>query len=274
MYENKEKKEKKELKKKLKQLKHENKILQKKLNSLQFRINAENRKTAAAESRKKQDAPQNINADRNGDEMIDDICESEMLFTSRSYPGYLIKLMKSSSLFSNYNKFIVYFRRAKLLGILFRIIVFILRASALILAYGVAFLVSIPVIIMMFAAMPVFSFINAPRSNSKITKKLSDKNVYILFPGRNSGFEKSKFFLENIRDLSTGGTSTVIVVSPYFIKGCREFGISAFYSNYAVLPEKYSESKSGNILFIRKYYYFSLLKHVINPKCKTISMIY
>lgn len=194
MYENKEKKEKKELEKKLKQLKHENKILQKKLNSLQFRINAENRKTAAAESRKKQDATQNINADRNGDEMIDDICESEMLFTSRSYPGYLIKLMKSSSLFSNYNKFIVYFRRAKLLGILFRIIVFILRAGALILAYGVAFLVSIPVIIMMFAAMPVFSFINAPRSNSKITKKLSDKNVYILFPGRNSGFEKSKFF--------------------------------------------------------------------------------
>ncbi len=200
-------------------------------------------------------------------EFTDRIRQSEHL-GKPEYFSYLYSLLRRTQVYTVWERAINYFRRFRLVSLLFRTISYL----TLLVQFGTAFffaalviLILLPVILLgalgiLFSAIALYRV-----ENRKMKRLLDAKEIVVFFPTREGEFGKGRFWSGNLSDIATRKNTIVLIVSPFFWSG-RGF----CHGNFYFLGRKETE----NIYILRRHYYFSLYRRVLDNKEGSVAFVY
>ena len=177
----------------------------------------------------------------------------------RFFLGYLHSLVTEAPLYVQVNRFLRYVRRFRTVTLVLRLIgiaAAILQTGTLVLLGTALFLVLLPLGGAFLLGLLLTALLESRRSNRFLQERLAGRQVTVLFLSS----EKSPFFRANLRDLKARGQA-VIAVSPFLIssEGLRKGRF------YCTLREE-----EKDVFLVRKYYFFSLRKHVLSKTRLTL----
>ena len=191
------------------------------------------------------------------------------MYSKKSYFGFIWTHLKHTSFFQTYSKIISYIRRytfittsLKIISLLF---VFV-EAAVFIVISTSAFIASLVFTLLVSHLLMIFTFFSRKKHTKKNTALLSGKNVIILFPPKQRAFESDSFFCGFARELAKSENTRVVIVSPFLLNSLGTDGRKKAY---------YLDRAAGeNILMVRRNYYFTLKKKIIDPLSASITEIY
>ncbi len=180
----------------------------------------------------------------------------------RFFLGYAYDLFRRGAFYTAWQNLLKQLRRIRLIAFLVRVLtVFLslLQTGALVLLATVLFLILLPIGSSLMLGILLTALIESRQTNRRLRNELANKNVYILF----AYDPPSPFLFQNAADLSAHKDTAVLIVSPYWISG-KGIKKGRFYCT--------ARQEAEGIYLIRRYYFFSLKKHVL-PHTK-ITYIY
>ena len=182
--------------------------------------------------------------------------------------SFSVGLVRQSPIYMIWERFIRYFRRFRIITTAFRVIPWLLLLiSTHTLLYALVAMVVVLIPLLAAGLFSVFAaaIVRYKRVNVNMTRTLADKTVYVLFPERRGEFSHGQFWRGNALDLAEDKSTAVILVSPYLLspKGMRK---GEFYFNL--------RQEAKNIFIVRRHYFFSLSKHVLENRVKRTILIY
>lgn len=190
------------------------------------------------------------------EEALRDVLKNRSLALQTHFWRYAWCLVTQNSIYVYARRVIDWFRRFRLVAFLIRIFTLfftLLQTGAAILLSTLLFLVALPLLLSLLLGILLTAFLESGRSNRLLLEATRDKQVYVLFPTK----EPNVFFIANARSLATRENACVIVVSPYWISS-RGLSKGYFYCT--------SRKEEKNIYLIRRYYFFSLRKNVLEKR--------
>ncbi|MBQ4557161.1 MAG: hypothetical protein IJA60_05895 [Clostridia bacterium] len=205
----------------VKRLKKENHDLKKKLYKLEMESHAE---------------------DESGDGMKD-------CFGATNYFSYLLAKMRRKNGFSTFEK---YFKNSLWITSILRWGVLIyqyLQAGAFMILYTAAFILVIPVILVISALTLALTLILRSHNASLLLKE-AKRNILFIIPNSKENF--NRMFLRQIAEEHK--TSTVLIVSPFFLK---RHGIGESNKMYVCFRKE-----SDNVFILRNYFFFYFRKRL------------
>ena len=117
----------------------------------------------------------------------------------------------------------------------------------------VLLLLLVPPVLLFTLGVSLALLIEAPRKNQYFLQKTTQKRIYVLFLTNPMG----KFFQANVQSLAAKENAIVLVVSPYWVSP-RGIAGKGFFCT--------ARREAANVYLIRRYYYFSLQKAVLNKR--------
>lgn len=171
----------------------------------------------------------------------------------RFFLGYLHGWITSAPLYAQWARLISYIRRFRTITFLLRtlgILLTVLQTGALVLVGTALFLVLLPSAAALMLGILLTALLESRRSNRYLRSHIAGRAVTVLFLSA----EENTFALGNACDLASRGR-VVLAVSPYLISSR---GLGTRKSFYCTLRQE-----RKNVFIIRKYYFFSLRKHVL-----------
>jgi hypothetical protein len=179
----------------------------------------------------------------------------EML-SHRFFFGYLYDRIIHTSLYLHWKQLLSWLRRFRTVAFVLRtitIIFAILETGALVVLSTAVFLVILPLSVAFMLGILITAAIESLRSNRVMQKALQKRHVCVLFMPHESG----DFFAAHAKALATEGYA-VLIVSPYLIlsKGLSDTPRNRGF--YCTLRRE-----CENVYLIRRYYLFSLRRHVL-----------
>ena len=171
----------------------------------------------------------------------------------RTLIGYLYDLLTHTSLYTKWQSFLRVIRRFRAVSFTLKILTVIfsiLETGALVILSTVIFLIVLPIGTAVLLGVLLTAVLASKRTNKQLASELAGKRIYVLFL---HGEDTDGFQAQNARELATRGT--VLLVSPYWVspKGLYPNG---FYSTV--------RREAPHVLLVRRYYFFSLRRHVLN----------
>ena len=171
----------------------------------------------------------------------------------RFFFGYAYALFRRGAFYSAWLGVLKQLRRVRLIGLLIRILTFVLsllQTGAFVLLTTVLLLILLPVGCALMLGILLTALIESGQTNRRLLRELTGKTVYVLF----AHDPPSPFLFQNAADLAMRENSAVLIVSPYWIKsvGMKK---GRFYCT--------ARQEASRIYLIRRYYFFSLKKHVL-----------
>ena len=182
----------------------------------------------------------------------------QALLTSPGLLSYLWRLLRTSKPWRRWRELLAVWRRLRAIVVIVRMLTFIvsmLETGALILFSTLLFLVLLPLGLALMLGILLTAALESGKSNRRLAQQLPRGNVYLLFfyP------EEDPIFWEKARALTARGT--VLVVSPFWISSRGMPSSRGFYFT--------CRTEAPNLVLIRRYYFFSLRKHVLS-RCKSL----
>ena len=177
----------------------------------------------------------------------------------RFFLGYLHGWITSAPFYAQWSRLLSYVRRFRTITLLLRgvgILLTVLQTGALVLVGSLLFLVLLPTLSALMLGILLTALLESRRSNRYLLDHLSGRPITVLFLSE----EENPFAIANAKDLAARG-STVLAVSPYLISA-RGFRRRASF--YCTLRQEFE-----NVFLVRKYYFFSLRKHVLSKASVT-----
>lgn len=185
----------------------------------------------------------------------------ERLLSSRYYSRYLIRLLKSTSYWSIYSRFLTYFRRYRFLSTAFRILTLIITwiETGAVFFFSISALVIIlPVSLMLSMLTLMLALLRGRSANGKFASVTRGKKVYVLFGSRGQMKKDSSGFLrENAKALASDDGTICLVVSPFFFSEKGLGGKGAYVTG---------RCEGNNVYLLRKNYFFLLRRAVLSKK--------
>lgn len=193
-----------------------------------------------------------------------------MRFTySKSYIGYAFGSLRASSIYTRIKSVVRIFSRFRIISTLMRMFTYIaafLETGTHVLLASTLLLVSLPATLILGAATFLISAFGCRNANKELINLPKEKDVYIFFPQSPNQMKRNGFLIGWISELAENKTNVVFIVSPCFWKKIG-FSKRKYYLHYRADEE--------NVIVIRKYYYFSMKKHVIqNSGANSVTMIH
>ena len=106
----------------------------------------------------------------------------------------------------------------------------------------------------------------ARKHNKRNTALLSGKQVYVFFPPKERAFDHGSYFAHFVSDIASREDCIAVVVSPYMLKST---GIEKSRKPYYI-----SRLDGQDILLVRRHYYFTLRKKIIDVHTSSLTEIY
>jgi len=131
-----------------------------------------------------------------------------------------------------------------------------LRAGAFVLLATVLFVVILPLTAVMMLAILLTALLGARKTNRRLRDETKERRICVLFLAADT---PNVFLFANAQDLAKRGY-TVLLVSPYLLSP-RGMKKGHFYCT--------ARAESEHIFLVRRYYFFSLRKHVIDERKAT-----
>ncbi len=195
--------------------------------------------------------------------------DSEAMFSKKSYPAFVWSHLMHTSFFNIYKRILSYIRRYAFITTTIRIITFLFVFVEAVLLFVIstsAFIASVLITLVLSHILMLLSVFTRKKQNIKNREFLADKDIVIFFPPKNRAFEENSYFKRFVSDYSEKENHTVLVVSPYLINSKGLFSHKKSYHSLRV--------DSENILLVRRSYYFTLRKKVIDGIARSITEIY
>lgn len=177
----------------------------------------------------------------------------------RFFFGYLHSLITEAPLYVQVSRFLRYVRRFRTVALVVRLIgiaAAILQTGTLVLLGTALFLVLLPLGGALLLGLLLTALLESRRSNRLLQERLAGRQVTVLFLSP----EQSPFFRANLRDLKARGQA-ILVVSPFLISS-KGLAKGRFYCTL--------REEERDVFLIRKYYFFSLRKHVLSKARLTL----
>ena len=174
----------------------------------------------------------------------------------RFFFAYAYDALTHTSVWSHWQDLLAYIRRARMIVWILRILSILslaLRAGAFVLLATALFVVILPLTAVMMLAILLTALLESRRTNRRLLDETQERRICVLFLAADS---PNAFLFANARDLASRGY-TVLLISPYWLSP-RGMKRGRFYCT--------ARAEADHIFLIRRYYFFSLRKHVINAR--------
>lgn len=189
------------------------------------------------------------------------------LLYSDSYFSYIAESLKRTPTYSRWDRFLLCFRRLRVISVSFRIMTYIFAfvqtSAALILLFSIM-IVALPSFLIISAITVFATLIESYRSNRTVERLLREKKGYVFLALSANAFEEGSFFRSNVEEFSRDTRALVIVVSPFLFSSRGLYGNTPFIS---------AKSENHSILIVRKNYFYSLRKKVLNKHHDKITIV-
>lgn len=181
---------------------------------------------------------------------------------------FSLGLFRNSRFYQIWERSARYMRRFRMVSTAFRIfpwILLLISTNTLLYAVAAMLLFLLPFVLLTLLSLVASALIRYKKINQRMQSLLSDQTVYVLFPERSREFSFGSFWRGNAIDLAKRENAFVLIVSPFFLSP-RGLLHHSFY--YNVRMEK------NNIFLVRRHYFFSLKKHVLESRNQPSIFIY
>ena len=176
--------------------------------------------------------------------------------TGVSLPRYLWQTLCETSLWGLWRQALDWFRRFRLVALLFRIAALlwaILQTGAAVIFSTVLFLIALPLLASLMLGILLTALIESKKSNRRLLRATEGRTVYVLFLPRT----EHSLLGVTARELSSRENVTVIAVSPYWISS-RGLSEGRFYCTV--------RREAPSLYLLRRFYFFSFCKHVLSKR--------
>lgn len=190
------------------------------------------------------------------DKILGEALKNRSLAAQTHALGYARRLIMQNSIYSHLQSAWDSLRHVRLVAFFVRLLTILfalLQTGSAILLSTLLFLVALPLLCSLLLGVLLTAFLESGRSNRILEEQTKGRRVYVLFPVG----EIRKFTVDNARSLASRNGACVIIVSPHWISSK---GISRGYF-YCT-----SRTEEKNIYIIRRYYFYSLCKHVLQKR--------
>ncbi|MBE6662142.1 MAG: hypothetical protein E7606_02530 [Ruminococcaceae bacterium] len=193
---------------------------------------------------------------------------TETLLNKRNYFSYLSSLLQKTQFFHVWRYYTGLFRKFKFVSLLLRLYSYLL----LLLQFGTAFFVIVlgillllPLLVLSVGSVIFSALLLYRRENKRLASLLKEKRVTVFFPTRDGELERGDFWKAHIQELSEQEDNAVLIISPFFWSG-KGMTSNRFY----LLLRKEKE----NVYLLRKHYYFSLRRAILDKMRDSLALIY
>ncbi len=193
---------------------------------------------------------------------------TDALLNKRNYFSYLSSLLQKTQFFHVWRYYTGLLRKFKLVSLLFRLYSYLL----VLLQFGTAFFVIVlgillllPLLVLSVGSVIFSALLLYRRENKRLASLLKEKRVTVFFPTRDGELERGEFWKVHIQELSEREDNAVLIVSPFFWSG-KGMTSNRFY----LLLRQEKE----NVYLLRKHYYFSLRRSILDKMRNSLALIY
>ncbi|MBO5204000.1 MAG: hypothetical protein J6B72_05255 [Clostridia bacterium] len=194
---------------------------------------------------------------------------NEFLFSKKNYFSYIYSTIRRTSIFKIYKRIIDVIRRYTFITTSLKVISFIfvfIEASVILVVSTSAFIISLVITLLASHVLIIFTLFNKKKCDDRNKELIKNKNVTVLFPPKGRAFEYDSYFSGFVCDTASGNDNVSIIVSPYSISSQGLHHSHKKYYN--------SRSDGNNIILVRRHYYFSLRRNIIDPLAKSVTEIF
>lgn len=196
---------------------------------------------------------------------MQDRLEQRRLLAHKFFFGYAYELFRHTSLYLQWRKVLTAVRRLRTVTFVLRILtvtVTILETGAAVILATALCLVLLPLLVALMLGILITAAIESRQKNKKLSRRFAGKSVCILFlpdwerqtKKETATVSSPDFFTQNAYRLAAEGYG-VIVVAPYWLSPRGLTAKGHFYCT--------ARQEAPNVYLIRRYYFFSLHKHVL-----------
>ena len=202
--------------------------------------------------------------------MEDSSAYTRLFCESNSYAGYLIRSLKASNIYKRFRAAMLWLSRFRILSTAMRLLSYaamLIEAGTHVVIVSTLVLFFLPLSALLALVTLLLSLIGQKRANERLARAVIGKDVYVVFPKDSEAMSRSNYIGILTNALSKSNKSIVFAVSPSFWSS-RGFRKGKYYMHY--------RHDLCNVVMLRKYYYFSFKRSVLNKsnKAKSITFIY
>ncbi len=195
--------------------------------------------------------------------------DSETMFSKKSYISFVWTHLMHSSFFDTYKRILNYVRKYALITTTLKIVslLFVFVEAVLVIVISTsAFIATLLFTLLITQVLTMLSLLSSKKQTASNTARLMGKDVVIFFPPKERAFEDGSYFKYLVNDYASKDNCHVVVVTPYLFNSRGVFSCKKPY--HSARPD------TDSILLVRKNYYFSLRKKVIDTTARSITEIY
>lgn len=184
-------------------------------------------------------------------------------YGANNYFSYLLARIKEKSFYTRVEKFSRYFKNSMLVTRIFRyglLLYRYLQTGAFVLLYTALFIIAIPIILAVAALTLILTLILRRRNADRLLRCVRQSIVFLIPDGK-EGFDAA--FLR--AQAFAYPDSTVIVVSPFFLRRTGIGDTDAMYVCY--------RKEGENVFLARSYFFFYLRRRLQNAGRFTLTEI-
>ncbi len=195
--------------------------------------------------------------------------DREFMFAKKSYISFVWSSLMHTSFFNIYRKILNYVRKYAFITTTLKIVslmfVFV-EAIVLIIISTSAFIASILATVLVSHILMLLGLFTRKKQNIRNREILTDKNIVIFFPPKERAFDEDSYFKYLVSDSAKDENNISIVVSPYLIKSTGLFTSKKPYHS--------ARCDGDRVLLVRRSYYFTLRKKIIDEVALSVTEIY
>ena len=194
------------------------------------------------------------------DEEISSALQTHRLMSRRSYLSYAGALVRSSSPYRIWQRFLTYFRRFRLLSVILSVsirILTIIETSALLIALAAVAIVLLPILLIITLITSLSALIEGRRRIGELSEGIVGQTVYVFFSAEMP--RENSVLTSTLSELSCDKKNTVFCVLTPHIDPRKEFFLTV--------------KRVGGIYLVKRRFFFRL-RRLLNDHPQRVYYVY
>ncbi len=190
------------------------------------------------------------------------------LFSKGSYFSFLVGSARLGALWSYYRRLVYIVRKYTFFTTTIRILAFLftlLQSGAVIVLFTGTVALALPTTLILSYIAILITLFSAKRLRQRARELIGNRSVTVFFPPKEKSFRSGSYLSYAVREAEKAGQA-VIIVSPYHLSAK---GIFTSKRPYIAMREE-----SARVMIVKKHFYFSLRKKVLDPINDRLTLIF
>ena len=195
------------------------------------------------------------------DRLLDDANRNARYYRKSSFLRYLLDAFRESAFMLVFTKLRLYFKRFRRM----QAIIPIVLATAAMIAVAIVSPLTVLILLVAIVFPTVFTLLRFHHMTRTLRQVLNGRRIRVLIPHGKAALEDHAFFTRNARAMAKEGKVTVLVVTPHPFSNRGLGGRGAFLT---------VRKETENLYLVRRHYFFTLRRKVLDVLDGEITVIY